>query len=63
MLPKEITVLGEDDKEIIDFLEKVRLANGVRVQVGSDVLIVKVSNEKITQSGRDYLTKGGRIAE
>lgn len=63
MRSKEIVVLGEVDKEVKDFLERARAADGLRVQVGSDVFVVKVSNDSVPQSARDFLTKGGRILE
>ncbi|MBY5537711.1 hypothetical protein HFO58_31975 [Rhizobium leguminosarum] len=61
MPSKEILVLGEGDKEIIDFLEKARAANGLRVQLGKDVFSVKISSETVSNAGREYLTKGGPI--
>jgi hypothetical protein len=63
MPSKEIFVLGEGDKEIIDFLEKVRAANGLRVQLGKDVFSVTISSESVSDKGREYLTKGGRVSE
>ncbi|RWX19243.1 hypothetical protein EHI45_00965 [Rhizobium leguminosarum] len=63
MPSKEILVLGEGDKEIIDFLEKARAANGLRVQLGKDVFSVKISSETVSDKGREYLTKGGRVSE
>ncbi|WP_165447975.1 hypothetical protein [Rhizobium leguminosarum] len=56
-------MLGKGDKEIIDFLEKARAANGLRVQLGSDVFSVKISSETVSDKGREYLTKGGRVSE
>ncbi len=62
MPSKEILVLGEGDKEIIDFLEKVRAASGLRVQLGNDVFSVKISSETVSDKGRAFLTKGGPLA-
>uniref|UniRef100_UPI003D062841 hypothetical protein n=1 Tax=Rhizobium pisi TaxID=574561 RepID=UPI003D062841 len=59
-------IRGEDyhgDKEIIDFLEKARAADGLRVQLGKDVFSVKISSETVSDKGREYLTKGGRVSE
>ncbi|MGO7689952.1 hypothetical protein ACC696_35650 [Rhizobium ruizarguesonis] len=61
MPSKEILVLGEGDKEIIDFLEKARAANGLRVKLGKEVFFVKVSAETVSDKGREFLTKGGLI--
>ncbi|MGO8061414.1 hypothetical protein ACC716_24815 [Rhizobium johnstonii] len=61
MPSKEILVLGEGDKEIIDFLEKARAANGLRVKLGKEVFFVKVSAETVPDKGREFLTKGGLI--
>ncbi|TBD84806.1 hypothetical protein [Rhizobium ruizarguesonis] len=61
MPSKEIFVLGEGDKEIIDFLEKARAANGLRVQLGNDVFSVMISSETVSDKGRAFLTKGGPI--
>ncbi|WP_017965649.1 hypothetical protein [Rhizobium leguminosarum] len=61
MPSKEILVLGEGDKEIIDFLEKARAANGLRVQLGNDVFSVKISSETVSDEGRAFLTQGGPI--
>lgn len=63
MPSKEILVLGEGDKEIIDFLEKVRAANGLWVQLGNDVFSVKIYSETVSDKGRAFLTKGGRSAQ
>lgn len=61
MPSKEILVLGEGDEEIIDFLEKARAANGLRVKRGKEVFFVKVSAETVSDQGREFLTKGGLI--
>ncbi|UIK01586.1 hypothetical protein LZK82_31130 (plasmid) [Rhizobium leguminosarum] len=61
MPSKEILVLGEGDKEIIDFLEKVRAVKGLRVQLGNDVFSVKISSETVSDKGRAFLTNGGSI--
>ncbi|MGO7804891.1 hypothetical protein ACC778_24830 [Rhizobium ruizarguesonis] len=61
MPSKEIIVIGEEDKEVADFLEKVRAANGLRVQLGDDVFSVKISSETVSDKGRAFLTKGGPI--
>lgn len=60
MQSNEILLLGEGDKEIIDFLEKARATNGLRVSVGTDVFVVKVTNDTVTQAGREFLTKTDR---
>jgi hypothetical protein len=44
MSSKEILVMGEGDKEIIAFLEKARVANGLWVQLGNCVFSVKISS-------------------
>lgn len=54
-------MLGEGDKEIIDFLEKARAANGLRVQLGNDLFSVKISSETVSHEGRAFLTQGGPI--
>jgi hypothetical protein len=57
MPSKGITLLGEGDKEILDFLEKARASDGLRVQIGADVFVVKVHPDSASKSGRDFLTR------
>lgn len=58
MRNNEVTVLGEADKEIKDFLEKVRAAGNLLVQIGDDVFEVKVSVDSVSNSARNFLVKG-----
>jgi hypothetical protein len=57
MRPKAIVKLNDDDKEISAFLERVLASGPVRVQVGDETYLVKVSSEKVSRGGRDFLTK------
>ena len=61
MSTKEIVHIGTHEKEIIDFLERVRAAGQLRVKLRDDVLLVKVSSDTVTEKGRAFLTKGGPI--
>ena len=54
---KEILTLGHADKETIDFLEKARAADGLRVRIGTNVYVVRVSTESVSRSGRSFLTQ------
>ncbi|WP_037094254.1 hypothetical protein [Rhizobium leguminosarum] len=61
MPSREIILIGEQDKEVADFLEKARASGSLRVLVGGEVLVVKVSSERVSLKGRDFLTKGHRF--
>ena len=61
MPSKEIIVIGEQDKEVADFLKRLLAAGQLRVQVGDDLYSVKIFSESVSANGRDFLTKGGRI--
>ncbi len=63
MRNKEILVLRDADKEIADFLDKVRIAGGLRVQVGSEVLVVKVFADHLPETAREFLSKGTEIQD
>ncbi|MBB4232192.1 hypothetical protein [Rhizobium mongolense] len=63
MPSKEIIVIGEQDKEVADFLEKLLAAGTLRVQIGANVFVVRVSPDYVSQSARDFLTKGGGVAK
>jgi hypothetical protein len=61
MSSKEIMVIDAKDKEVSDFLEKLRAAGHLRVMLGNEVFSVKISPESVSQKGRNFLTKGGRV--
>jgi hypothetical protein len=63
MPSKEIIVIGDNDKEVADFLEKLRVAGQLRVQLGPDVFVVRMSAEGISTKGRDFLTRGGPVED
>ncbi|MEX2696868.1 hypothetical protein [Rhizobium mongolense] len=54
-------MIGEQDKEVADFLEKLLVAGQLRVQRGDDLYSVKIFSESVPAKGRHFLTKGGRI--
>ncbi len=58
MPSKEIIVIGEGDKEVTDFLEKLRVAGRLHVQLGRDVYSVSISRDAVSDKGREFLTKG-----
>jgi hypothetical protein len=61
MPSKEIIVIGENDKEVADFLVKLRMAGQLRVQLGNDVFSLKISPETVSDKAREFLTKGGPL--
>ena len=61
MSSKEIIVIDAKDKEVCDFLERLRVAGHLRVQLGTEVYSVKISSESVSDKGRDFLTKGGLV--
>lgn len=58
MRTKEIIELHDTDQDIIDFLERALLSGPLRVKIGDEVRLVKVSSERVNQEARDFLTKG-----
>ena len=60
MTSKELIIVRENQKEILDFLERVRVYGSARVEVGSIKFIVDVRPEKISESGRQFLIDGGQ---
>ncbi len=58
MPDKEMIELGEDDKAIVDFLERVRVSGPRKVRIGQDVFTVSVSPDTLSQSARDFLVSG-----
>lgn len=63
MPAKETIIISEDDKEVLDFLERLRLAGSVSVQIGSETYDLKMATNVIRQSGRDFLVRGGPSTE
>jgi hypothetical protein len=61
MPSKEITVVGEHDKEVADFLEKLRAAGQLRVRLGTEIFVVKMAAETLSAEGRDFLTRRGPL--
>ena len=56
MRPKEILVLGDGDAEVLDFLERARSVGPLRVKIGDDVFLVKVTPDSVSPSARAFLT-------
>lgn len=63
MPAKETIVISEDDKEVLDFLERLRLAGSVSVQIGAETYDLRMTTKSIKQSGRDFLAQGGPSTE
>ncbi|KQQ36498.1 hypothetical protein ASG19_08700 [Rhizobium sp. Leaf306] len=58
---KEIIVVDEMDKEVLDFLERLRLAGEFHLRFRDGMFTVKISAETVSEKGRKFLTKGGLI--
>ncbi|MBB4349431.1 prefoldin subunit 5 [Rhizobium cellulosilyticum] len=59
MPPKETIIIGDHEKEVIDFLERLRSNKEMLVQLGSENYVLAMTRAKITKKGREVLTSGG----
>jgi len=59
MRPNETITVGDDSKEVRDFLEKLRDAREMVVQLGTETFVVTMKRSVITTAGRATLSKGG----
>jgi RNase H-fold protein (predicted Holliday junction resolvase) len=59
MPSKETIIVGEDDKEIRNFLELLRASKELSVKFGGERFTVKIAREEVTKKGRTALTLGG----
>lgn len=62
MPSKEIIVIDEHNREVANFLERLRAAGQLRVQLGNDVFSITMSAEAVSHRAREFLTRGGRIS-
>ena len=60
MAAKKPETLSENDKEIVDFIARVEGAGQTRVLIAGEVYLVTIFKERVTEAGREFLTKGGR---
>ena len=63
MKPKENIVIRDEDKEVRDFLEKLRAARSLSVEFGGETYVVEVRREKVSDRGRQFLIKGGPVSD
>lgn len=63
MPPKETIIVGDHEKEIIDFLDRLRSNQELLVHVGTESFVLKIARATVSQKGRDILTSGGPIVD
>ncbi len=59
MPSKETIIIGDHEKEVVDFLEQLRSNKEMLVQLGSELYVLTMTRPKITGKGREVLTSGG----
>ncbi|TAV21355.1 hypothetical protein ELI36_32995 [Rhizobium ruizarguesonis] len=60
MAAKKTVTLSEKDKEIIEFIDRIGAVGQVRVLIEGECFLVTVAKERVTDAGRNFLTRGGR---
>lgn len=63
MPPKETIIVGNHEKEIIDFLDRLRLNEEFLIHVGTESFVLKIARATVSQKGRDVLTSGGPVVD
>lgn len=56
---REIISFEAEKKEILHFLERLKVAGSLRVRLGNDVYTINMAVEKASDEGREFLAKGG----
>ncbi|AYG59995.1 hypothetical protein CCGE525_15140 [Rhizobium jaguaris] len=59
MAQKEILVVNSSDEELDRFLERLRVTGEITVVHRGQRFVVELRRDQITQSAREFLSKGG----